>query len=458
RLGMANKPLMIGLKSQIPQLYEQFKRAYPLAKVLFPNEKDFEKSNRKRLLNNIATNDWDAIILSHDQFTRINQPVDIQVSLIQELTDVLKDEMIDTEDKQEKKRLETRLYKYEQKIAALMDTPKDQDVLDFSQLGIDFLMVDESQEFKNLEFSTTKKNVRGLGNPLGSKKAFNMLVACRYLQNMYKADKGIIFSSGTPISNTMAELYLLFKYLRPNKMKETGITSFDRWAANFANDYSDLEYYMGRFKEVHRFREFANLPELLTLYQEIADVRNNNNLTLDKPKAEHTLIKIQPSDVQLKLIEKLQDFINSKGNEYADELGLTGGYDVVKGINPSFALLAINFAKKLSLDPRLVDPSYSPGTKLIEAANNVVGIYFETNDFKGTQLIFSDIGTPKSSNKTDNLYEHLSGDIPQSDLIEIFGEDYYEKKSRPRPGDVERKVSEVLKLSDSEVHDLVEEA
>jgi len=155
---------------------------------------------------------------------------------------------------------------------------------------------DLSQEFKNLEFSTTKKNVRGLGNPLGSKKAFNMLVACRHLQNLYKADKGIIFSSGTPISNTMAELYLLFKYLRPNKMKETGITSFDRWAANFANDYSDLEYYMGRFKEVHRFREFANLPELLTMYREIADVRNNNNLTLDKPKAEHTLIKIQPSE------------------------------------------------------------------------------------------------------------------------------------------------------------------
>ena len=458
RLGMANKPLMIGLKSQIPQLYEQFKKAYPLAKVLFPNEKDFDKSNRKRLLNNIATNDWDAIILSHDQFTRINQPVDIQVSLIEELTDVLKDEMIYTEDKQEKKRLETRLYKYEQKIAALMDTPKDQGVLDFSQLGIDFLMIDESQEFKNLEFSTTKKNVRGLGNPLGSKRAFNLLVACRHLQNMYKADKGIIFSSGTPISNTMAELYLLFKYLRPNKMKETGITSFDRWAANFANDYSDLEYYMGRFKEVHRFREFANLPELLTMYQEIADVRNNSNLTLDKPKADHTLIKIQPSETQLNLIEKLQDYINTKGNDHADELGLTAGYDDRKRINPSFAILAINFAKKLSLDPRLIDTTYAAGTKLVEAALNVANIYQETNEFKGTQLIFSDIGTPKSSNKIDNLFEHLSGDIPQADLVEIFGEDYYEKKSKPKLEDIETRVGEVLKLTNSEVDNLVEEA
>jgi N12 class adenine-specific DNA methylase len=458
RLGMASKPLLIGLKSQIPQLYEQFKKAYPLAKVLFPSEKDFSKVNRKRLLNNIATNDWDAVILSHDQFTRINQPAEIQVDLIKELTDVLREEMSETNDKREKKSLETRLYKYEQKIEALMDASKDKDVLDFSQLGIDFLMVDESQEFKNLEFSTTKKNVRGLGNPLGSKKAFNMLVACRHLQNVHKGDKGIIFSSGTPISNTMAELYLLFKYLRPDKMKETGITSFDRWAANFANDYSDLEYYMGRFKEVHRFREFANLPELLTMYQDIADVRNNSNLTLDKPKAEHTLIKIQPSETQLNLIEKLQGYINSKGNENADELGLTAGYDDRKGINPSFAILAINFAKKLSLDPRLIDSSFAPGTKLVEAANNIAKIYEETNSFKGTQLIFSDIGTPKSSNQVDNLFEHLSGDITQSDLIEIFGEDYYEKKSKPKLDDIKAKIEDVLTLSPSDVDDLVKEA
>jgi N12 class adenine-specific DNA methylase len=458
RLGMANKPLLIGLKSQIPQLFESFKKAYPLAKVLFPTEKDFDKSNRKRLLNNIATNDWDAIILSHDQFTRINQPAEIQVSLIEELTDVIREEMYETDDKREKKSLETKLYKYEQKIAVLMDASKDKEVLDFSQLGIDFLMVDESQEFKNLEFSTIKKNVRGLGNPLGSKKAFNMLVACRHLQNMHKGDKGIIFSSGTPISNTMAEVYLLFKYLRPDKMKQTGITSFDRWAANFANDYSDLEYYMGRFKEVHRFREFANLPELLTLYQDIADVRNNTNLTLDKPKAEHILIKIQPSNTQLSLISKLQDYINSKGNDHAEELGLTAGYDPVKGINPSFAILAINFAKKLSLDPRLIDPTYAAGTKLEEAAGNIAKIYNETAGFKGTQLIFSDIGTPKSSNKIDNLFEHLSGDIPHGDVTEIFGEDYYERKSKPMLEDIKTKIGDVLKLTDSEVDELVIEA
>lgn len=458
RLGMATKPMIIGLKSQVPQLYEQFKKAYPLAKVLFPSEKDFEKSSRKQLLSNIATNDWDAIILSHDQFGKIQQPVDVQVSLISELTEVIKEEISATDDKREKKQLEKRLYKYEQKIEALTDSAKDKDVLDFAQLGVDFLMLDESQEFKNLEFLTTKKNVRGLGNPLGSKRAFNMLVAARYLQHYHCGDKGILFSSGTPISNTMAELYLLFKYLRPQKMQEMGLTSFDRWAANFANDYTDLEYYMGRFKEVNRFREFVNLPELLTLYREIADVRNDANLTLDKPTAEHTLIKIGPSETQLQLIEKLQKFINSKGNDYASELGLTAGYDNKRRMNPSFAIMAINFAKKLSMDPRLIDHSYEAGTKIEKAAENIANIYNKYASFKGTQLVFCDIGTPKGKSITDNIYEHLSDNVSQADLEAIFGTDYYEKKTKPRIEDIKAKIGVVLSLSEAEVGDLITEA
>ncbi|MGH2642931.1 MAG: hypothetical protein ACRDE2_03200 [Chitinophagaceae bacterium] len=367
-------------------------------------------------MSNIATNDWDAVILSHDQFGKIQQPIEIQVSLINELTEVIRDEINGADDKREKKQLEKRLYKYEQKIEALNDSVKDKDVLDFAQLGVDFLMVDESQEFKNLEFLTSKKNVRGLGNPLGSKRAFNMLVAARCLQEYHQGDKGILFSSGTPISNTMAELYLLFKYLRPQKMQEIGLTSFDRWAANFANEYTDLEYYMGRFKEVNRFREFVNLPELLTLYREIADVRNDTNLSPDKPTAEHKLIKIQPSGTQLQLIEKLQKFINSRGNDYATELGLTAGYDDKRRMNPSYAIMAVNFAKKLSMDPRLIDPAYEAGTKIERAAEHIADLYHQYSSFKGTQLVFCDIGTPNGKNVSDNIYEHLSGSISQANL------------------------------------------
>src|SRR5699024_11159678 len=412
--GLANKPMIIGLKSQIPQLYKDFKEAYPLAKVLYPDTKDFQASNRKRLLANIATNDWDCVIISHDQFTRIEQPEDIQIELKEELMAKLKEDINASTDKREKKRLEKRLYDEEQKVEKLSNAEKDRDIPSFDQLGIDFLMVDESQEFKNLEFSTSKKNIKGLGNPNGSKRAFNMLVAARYLQKKHGGDKGLLFASGTPISNTMAELYLLFKYLRPNKMQELQLTSFDRWAANFANDYSDLEYYIGKFKAVYRFREFVNLPELITLYREIADVRNDNNLKLDKPNCEHQLVKITASEKQLDLINKLQEYIGSKGVKNADELGLTAGFDDKRGMNPSYAILAINFAKKLSLDTRLINYKLKPGTKLASAADNIIKIYNQYDDIKGTQLVFCDVGTPDRKNKVNNLYNFLSsGDIAQ---------------------------------------------
>ncbi|MGJ7030869.1 Eco57I restriction-modification methylase domain-containing protein [Niabella hirudinis] len=458
RLGICNKPMIIGIKSQVPQLYESFKKAYPLSKVLFPSEKDFQRENRLHLLNTIATNDWDCIILSHDQFNLIRQPINIQEAIIEELKKEIEKEMYSTDDKALKKKLETQLYNYEQKLERLNNQKKDSQVSDFSQLGIDFLMVDESQEYKNLEFLTRKRNIKGLGNPLGSKRAFNMLIACCYLQDLHGDDKGILFSSGTTISNSMAEFYLLMKYLRPDYMKKIGLNSFDRWAANFANDFSELEYYMGRFKEVHRFREFTNLPELITMYREIADVRNEQNLRLDIPKASHNLIKVKPSEVQLAHIQMLQQYIDSKGVDYAETLGLTAGYDPNKKINPSFAILAINYARKLSLDPRLINNKLPPGTKLEEAADDIAALYHGATHFKGTQFVFCDLGTPKSRNQVDNLYDFLEGDIPDADLHEIFGENYYDLPRKPSIEIVKDKLAGVLKLSYDEADKLILEA
>lgn len=458
RLGVCSKPMIIGIKSQVPQLYESFKKAYPLSKVLFPSEKDFQKENRLHLLNTIATNDWDCIILSHDQFNLIRQPTSIQEAIIEELKKEIESEMYTTDDKALKKRLETQLYNYEQKLERLNNQKKDSQVLDFSQLGIDFLMVDESQEYKNLEFLTRKRNIKGLGNPLGSKRAFNMLIACCYLQDLHGDDKGVLFSSGTTISNSMAEFYLLMKYLRPGYMKKIGLNSFDRWAANFANDFSELEYYMGRFKEVHRFREFTNLPELITMYREIADVRNEQNLQLDIPKASHNLIKVKPSEVQLAHIKMLQQYIDSKGVDYAETLGLTAGYDPNKKINPSFAILAINYARKLSLDPRLINSKLPAGTKLEEAAEKIAALYHGSAHFKGTQFVFCDLGTPKSKNQVDNLYNFLEGDIPDADLHEVFGENYYDLARKPSIEIVKDKLATVLKLSYDEAAKLILEA
>ncbi len=459
RLKLANKPMIIGIKSQVPDLYAAYKQAYPFAKVLFPSEKDFEAKNRKKLLSSIATNDWDCIILTHDQFAKIPQNPKSVEATYKEFLNTLDAEIAMSDDSQDKKRLEARKYKYTQKLAKLGDISKDTEVLDFSQLGVDFLMVDESHQFKNLEFTSRLRNVQGLGNQEGSKRAFNLMLATRYLQEIHGGDHGVAFFSGTPLSNSISELYLIQKYLTPSVLKQRGINSFDQWASIFASIYSDLEYYLGQYKVVNRIREFKNLPELITMYREFADVRNDTNLVLEKPKGNHTLVKIQPSGQQLKYIDMLFHFVQSKGHDYRNELGLTAGYDSKTGKNNSAQLLAINMAKKLSLDTRLISPLLEGGTKIGEVTKNVYRIFQETTHFKGTQLIFCDLSTPKSKNTLDNLYDLFEGDQPQDigirSLTEhernsIFGTDYYDASSKPSLSVVKKKLIETLAITEAQ--------
>jgi N12 class adenine-specific DNA methylase len=459
RLKLANKPMIIGIKAQVPDLYAAYKQAYPFAKVLFPSEKDFEAKNRKKLLSSIATNDWDCIILTHDQFAKIPQNPKSVEATYKEFLNTLDAEIAMSDDAQDKKRLEARKYKYTQKLAKLGDIAKDTEVLDFSQLGVDFLMVDESHQFKNLEFTSRLRNVQGLGNQEGSKRAFNLMLATRYLQEIHGGDHGVAFFSGTPLSNSISELYLIQKYLTPSVLKQRGINSFDQWASIFASIYSDLEYYLGQYKVVNRIREFKNLPELITMYREFADVRNDTNLVLEKPKGNHTLVKIQPSGQQLKYIDMLFHFVQSKGHDYRNELGLTAGYDSKTGKNNSAQLLAINMAKKLSLDTRLISPLLEGGTKIGEVTKNVYRIFQETTHFKGTQLIFCDLSTPKSKNTLDNLYDLFEGDQPQDigirSLTEhernsIFGTDYYDAPSKPSLAVVKKKLIETLTITEAQ--------
>lgn len=455
RLGLVKKPMIIGLKSQVPDLYTTFKTAYPLAQILFPSEKDFEKKNRKQLLSTIATNDWDCIILSHEQFNKIPQPLDIQQSIINDAMNLLYAEIDKAETKKDKRQLQNRIDRYEKKLNQLLDYEKDRDVLNFKELGIDFLTVDESQEFKNLEFITNKKNVRGLGNPKGSKRAFNLKMACRYLQQLHKGDKGIIFSSGTPISNSISELFLLFDYLTPTKLQQQNINTFDKWAAVYANDYTDLEYYMGKFKEIHRIREFVNLPELINHYRSIADVRNDTNLKLDKPREKHELIKIEPTPLQLDLIEKLQAYNETKGHAFAEELGLEKG----KGTT-AYSLLAINFASKLSLDPRMIHPAYEAGSKIKALTDNVFKCYHETEHLHSLQLIFLNLGTPKSTNTVENLHEYLSssGIMEETDFLEIFGSNFENLDTKPSLEYIKLKMMEQMEWQEQEVDMLLREA
>lgn len=460
RLGLMKKPMIIGLKSQVPQLYEEFLRAYPMAKVLFATEKDFEKGNRKQFLNSIATNDWDAIIMGHSQFDRILQNPEIAAAMQQELLDALEDELAAATTKDEKTSIQKQIQKYKKKIEELMEAAKDYDALRFDQLGVDFLMVDESQEYKNLEFTTRESNIKGLGNPEGSKRAFNMLLATRHLQNLHGADKGVLFASGTPIANSMSEMYLLFKYLIPTKMREEwGVKTFDQFKKIFAITDTQLEFYMGKFQSVTRLRKFSNLPELITTYREIADVRNAQNLVLDRPKANHHLVKVMPDETQLEYMKKLLLFMDTKGNAYAEELGLTAGFDEKKGKNPAFAALAVTFSKKLSMDARIVDPKNPPSNKLKAAADNIARIHEETAEHKGVQLIFSDMGTPKSQKPVVNFFNYMEDSgIPLDTLNEIFGENFTEATRMPKLEDVMKKAAVVLEIPLEEVQSMQKES
>lgn len=464
RLGIAKKPMVIGLKAQVPQMVKEFQHAYPNAKILAPIEKDFTKDNRKKLMAKIATNDWDAIIITHENFARIEQSAETQMELMQEQLDLLEKEKRDSIGDQGSKRQEQGLQKailnYKNKMEKLRNTVRDTELRNFEELGIDMLFVDESQQFKNLEFFTKKKDIRGLGNTTGSKRAFNMLIAARTIQRLRKNDEGIVFASGTPISNSMSEMYLLLKYLRPTLLHSSGIKTFDAWADLFADSFSDYEYYMGKFKEVTRFRKFVNLPELAKMYREIADVRNELNLKLPRPKANHSLAKILPTEGQLRFINDLQEFVASKGD---NEAGEKIGVHLTEEQKGAYSLIAVNLAKKLSMDMRLIypDAGEQPGGKIDQATDKIADIYKESGSYKGTQLVFSDIGTPKTKNTVENLFNYLEEmGTNEVELEEVFGENFFDKAANQRPAlkVVKERLAEVMGMSNEAIEGLITEA
>jgi len=453
RLSIAHKPLIIGLKAQLPNFVETFKKAYPTAKVLMPSQADFEVRNRERLLNRMATNDWDCIVLTHEQFGMIKQPESYQKNLmldsLHELEMGLNDPYLN---KRERGSILKQIQNKQAALQELMDFKKDKNHLDFAQLGIDFLMVDESQMFKNLEFTTAKKNVRGLGSPKGSKRAFNLLVACRYLQGLHGGDKGVLFSSGTPVSNTMAEMYLLFKYLMPNELSKQKINTFDDWATTFASVSGELELNAGgKYQIVNRMRQFVCLPQLMNLYKSIADVRNDLNLKLDKPAVNTSLISVEPNEEQLECIEKLQQYIETKGHAYRKELGLEKGYDAKKMVNSAYGILATNFAKKLSVDPRMVG-GRTFGNKLTMVTDNISKIFNETENDKGVQLVFSDIGTPNHQNMTQSFLEYIEN-------AAIFNEaDLVDLKKLDKMEAIREKLIDLMSSDESDVDKFIESA
>ena len=398
RLGLVHKPMIIGLKANVREIAETYRKAYPNAKILYASEKDFSAANRVRFFNDIKNNDWDCIIMSHDQFGKIPQSPELQQRILQEELDSVEEnlEVLRNQGKDvsramlrglEKRKinLQAKLEKVEHAIKSRTD-----DVVDFKQMGIDHLFVDESHQFKNLTFNTRHDRVAGLGNSEGSQKALNLLFAIRTIQERTGRDLGATFLSGTTISNSLTELYLLFKYLRPKALEKQDIRCFDAWAAIFAKKTTDFEFNVtNNIVQKERFRYFIKVPELAAFYNEITDYRTAEDIGVDRPKKNEILHHIPPTPDQEVFIGKLMQFAKSGDATILGRLPLSETEEKAK------MLIATDYARKMALDMRMIDPNYEdhPDNKASHCAKMIAEYYRKYDAHKGTQFVFSDLGT-----------------------------------------------------------------
>lgn len=429
RLQIVNKPMILALKANVDQIKETYQKAYPKSRILSPGENDFSPAKRLRLFHEIKNNNWDCIILTHDQFGKIPQSPDIQKQIFENELDNVEQDLHTAKtlggeiSRRMLKGLEIRKSNLAIKLLSLakdIESKKDAGI-NFKSLGVDHLFVDESHKYKNLTFTTRHERVAGLGNLAGSQKALNMLFAVRELQTKFDADLCVTFLSGTPISNSLTEMYLLFKYLRPKEMKRQQIENFDAWAAVFAKKTVDFEFSVtNEIIAKERFRHFIKVPELALFYNEITDYKTAQHINLDKPELDEHLINISPTPDQLAFIKNLMAFAKTGDGELIGRQKLTPEED--KGR----MLIATNYAKKMSADMRLIDPfKYEdhPNSKVNVCAAKLVELYHQSMAHKGTQIVFSDIGTPKPDefNIYDALKEKLISqyNIPDSQITFI---------------------------------------
>lgn len=419
RLGMAHKPMIIGLKANVAEIAATYQTAYPNARILYASEKDFSTKNRVSFFNNIKNNDYDCVIMSHDQFGKIPQSPELQRQILQAELDTVEEnlEVIRTQGKdvsrgmlkgleKRKQNLEVKL----QKIAYSIEQRTD-DVVDFRMMGIDHLFVDESHQFKNLMFNTRHDRVAGLGNSEGSQKALNMLFAIRTIQERTGRDLGATFLSGTTISNSLTELYLLFKYLRPKELERQDIRCFDAWAAIFAKKTTDFEFNVtNNIVQKERFRYFIKVPELAAFYNEITDYRTAEAVGVDRPEKNEILHNIPPTPEQEDFIQKLMEFAKTGDATILGRLPLSETEEKAK------MLIATDYARKMALDMRMIDPTGEdhPDNKASHCAKMIADYYKRYDNHKGTQFVFSDLGTYRPGEW--NVYSEI-----KRKLIEDYG-------------------------------------
>lgn len=398
RLGLAHKPVILGMKANVSEIAATYQTAYPDDRILYASAKDFK--DRENFLNRMKNNDYDCVIMSHDQFSMIPQSPEIQRLVMEEELFAL-DEALEVYHRQghsisgkmltglekRKENLTAEINKINHALASRAD-----DVVDFGNLGVDHLFVDESQVFKNLAFSTRDSRVAGLGDPKGSQRARNLQYAIRTIQERTGRDLGATFLSGTTISNSLTELYLLFKYLRPRALDRQEIHSFDAWAAVFARKSRDYEINVaGSIVMKERFRHFIKVPELAAFYNEITDYRTAGDVGLDRPNMSVRLVNLEPTESHKDFSERLLQFAQNGDGSLVFRNDLSDNEQKAK------MLLVTNMGKKASLSPKLVNMDYEEGdnTKLGAAARNIAEYYRKFDEHKGTQFVFCDLSTPK---------------------------------------------------------------
>ena len=444
RLGLCRKPMFAVPNHLTEQWASEFLRLYPSANVLVATKKDFEPANRKKFCARIATGDYDAVIIGHSQFERIPVSQERQERLLQseidEITEGIKQLKLNHGERFSIKAMEKTKKSLEAKLKKLLDSPKD-DVVTFEELGVDRLFVDEAHSHKNLYYHTKMQNVAGLSSA-EAQKSTDMYMKCRYMDEQ-TGSRGVVFATGTPVSNSMTELYTMQRYLQHDTLERHGLGHFDSWAANFGETVTALELAPEGtgYRARTRFSKFFNLPELMNLFREVADIKTADQLMLPTPEVVYHNEVSQPTEIQKKLVQEL--------SERATKVH-------ARMVDPSEDnMLAItNDGRKLGLDQRVVNPLLpdADGTKVNRCVDNVFRIWQDGAGGKLTQLIFCDLSTPgKGFNVYDDIKKKLSDrGVPESEIAFIHTADTEAKKkelfAKVRSGNVRVLIGSTAKM------------
>ena len=447
RLGLCQKSLFVVPNHLTEQWASEFLRLYPNAKLLVTSKKDFEPANRKRFCARIATGDYDAVIIGHSQFEKIPLSAERQARIIEDQIEEIEKAIAEAKEQSGEhftvKQMEKTRKTLEVKLKKLQSTDRKDDVVTFEQLGVDRLFVDESQNYKNLYLYTKMRNVAGLSTS-EAQKSSDMFGKCRYLDEV-TGGRGVIFATGTPISNSMTEMYTLMRYLQYSTLQQKQLTHFDAWASTFGETTTAIELAPEGtgYRARTRFAKFFNLPELMNMFKEAADIKTSDQLHLPVPEAKFETVVVKPSEIQQDMVKSL--------SERAAEVH-SGAVD----LSVDNMLKITSDGRKIGLDQRLMNPLTpdDPDSKLNACVDNVLRIWNETKEDNLTQLIFCDMSTPKGDGSF-NVYDDirtklLAAGVPESEVEFIHNADTEGKKadlfSKVRSGKVRVLLGSTAKM------------